>query len=170
MEARLLPDASTSIPFRIRDKRPLFCRDGEMSIRYAVVLVRLALLFFLAESPLIPLLAGLYPGYVVPIVLAGALVVSVPVGIVLAHALQRGLEGEFAEEYRKLERFYFLAAAASLAGVLMVSLGRGPIGTLGLIVSAGGMLAAGWMLLKAAPAGSRREGQLATPMDPGRLD
>jgi hypothetical protein len=141
-----------------------------MSVRSAVVLVRLALLFFLAESPFVPLLAGLYPGYVVPIVLAGALAVSVPLGVVLAHALQRGLEDEFAEEYRKLERFYFLAAAASLVGVILASLGRGAIGTLGVVVSAGGMLAAGWMLLKAAPAVSRRDGRLAAPMDRGHLE
>jgi hypothetical protein len=132
---------------------PHFIGDGEMSVRSATTLVRMALLFFLAGSPFVPLLAGIYPGHVTPIVLAGALVLAAPPGIVLARALQRGLEDELAERYRRSERSYFLAAAASQLGVVMVSLGRGAVGAPGIVLSAGGMLAAFWLLLKASPAG-----------------
>jgi hypothetical protein len=141
-----------------------------MSIRSAIALVRMALLFILAESPFVLLLAGLYPGYVVAIVLVGAFVVAAPLGVVLAGALRGSSEDELAEKYRKSERLYFLAAAASQLGVIMTSLGRGAVGTPGLVVSAGGMLAALWLLLKASPAGSRRDARSPAPVDQGRLE
>jgi hypothetical protein len=141
-----------------------------MSIRSAIVLARMALLFFLAESPFVQLLAGVYPDHIVPIILAGALVIAAPPGIVLARALQRGLEDEFAENYRKLERFYVLAATASQVVVVMATLGRRTVGAPGLVVSAAGMSAALWLLLKAAPAGIRRDHGFPTPLDQGRLD
>ncbi len=98
-----------------------------MSVRSAMILGRLALVFFLGVSPFVPLLAKLYPGYVVPIVLAGSLIIGSPLGLALGHAVLRGLEDEFAEKYRRSERFYLLAAAASQGGLLLTSLGRGAV-------------------------------------------
>src|SRR6185312_11260958 len=99
--------------------------DDWMSVRSAMSLVRMALLFFLAEGPFVPVLAGLYPGYVAALVLAGAFLVAAPLGIVLARALQRGSGDELAERYRKSERLYFLAAVTSQVGVVLTSLARG---------------------------------------------
>jgi hypothetical protein len=135
-----------------------------------MVLARLAILFVLAASPFVPFLAALYPGYVVPIVLAGALVVSVPPGIVLSRALHRNQDDEFATNYQESERSFFLAAAASQVGVLMASLGRGVVGALGVVASAGGMMAAIWLLLRAAPTGSRRTERFLASADQDRLD
>jgi hypothetical protein len=141
-----------------------------MSVRSAMSLVRMALLFFLAESPFVPVLAGLYPGYVAAIVLASAFVVAAPVGIVLARALQRGSEDELAEKYRKTERLYLLAAAASQVGAIMTGLGRGDLITPGIVVSAGGMLAALWLLIKASAEGFSRDAHPPTPADQGPLE
>jgi hypothetical protein len=125
-----------------------------MSVRSKILLARMALLSFLAEGPFVPLLVGLYPGYGEAIVLAGALVVAVPPGIVIARGVLAGSEDELAERYRALERHYLLAAAASQIGVMMTSLGRGAVGATGLVVSAGGMLSGLWLLRKAS-AGNR---------------
>ncbi len=141
-----------------------------MSVRSILVLVRLAVLFVLAGSPFVTFLVGRFPGFAVPIVLAGAFVVSIPPGIVLARALQRSLEDEFAAKYRDSERYFFLAAAASQVGVLMAKLGRGTVGTLGIVASVGGMIAATWLLLKAAPAGIRRPGRFFAPADRDHLE
>lgn len=138
-----------------------------MSVRSTIVLMRLAVLFFLAASPFVAFLAESYPARVVPIVLVGALGVSLPVGVVLTRAMQQGLEEEFAARYRRVEAVFFLAAVASQAGAVLSSLGRGTVGGLGIVVSTVGMLAALWLLLKAAPAG-RRDADLLAPMDPGR--
>jgi hypothetical protein len=135
-----------------------------------MILVRMALLFFLAESPFVPLLAGLYPGYVGAIVLAGAFVVAAPLGIVLARALREASEDELAENYRNSERLYFLAAAASQVGEIMTSLGRGAVTTPGIVVSACGMLAALWLLAKAAPEGSRRDARSPAPVEEGPIE
>lgn len=140
-----------------------------MNVRSAMILGRLALVFFLGVSPFVPLLAGLYPGYVVPIVLAGALIIGSPLGLALGHAVLRGLEDEFAEKYRRSERFYLLAAAASQGGLLLTSLGRGAVGALGLVLSSGGMLAAVWLLLKTSTEGDRHDSGFPASMDRGRL-
>jgi hypothetical protein len=121
---------------------PHFIRDGAMNIRSAMTLVRMALLFFLAGSPFVPLLAGVYPGQVIPIVLGGALALAAPPGGVVARAQQR----------------------------FMASLGRGIVAGPGILLSAGGMLAAFWLLLKAAPAGDRRDAGFPTPLDQGGLE
>lgn len=126
-----------------------------MSLRSIIVFMRLAALYFLAGVPFVAFLAGLYPAYVVPLVLAGALVVSVPPGVVLVRAMQMGREDEFAANYRKLERYFFLLAAIIPVAVIMSNPARGAAGTLGVFVSAGGMLALFWLLMKAAPAGSQ---------------
>jgi hypothetical protein len=139
-----------------------------MSLRSTLVFMRLAALFFLAGGPFVAFVAGLYPNHVVPVVLAGALVVSVPLGLVLVRAMQTGREDEFAARYRKSERYFFLSAAVSQVGAILSNPGRGAIGPLGVVVSAGGMLAVFWLLMKAAPVGSRRDGQLLAPMDPSR--
>jgi hypothetical protein len=138
-----------------------------MTVRLATVFVRMAFLFFLAESPFAPLLAGRYPAYVVPIVLVGAPVIAAPLGIVVARALRRKREDELAETYRRLEGYYILAAIASQVGVVMASLGRGTVGTLGVVVSAGGTSAALWLLLKAASVGSARGARRPASMDDG---
>jgi hypothetical protein len=147
---------------------PFSDRDGEMSLRSATVFMRLAALFYLAGSPFVAFFAGLYPDFVVPIVLAGALVVSVPLGLVLFRAMQTGREDEFAARYRKSERFFFLAAAVSQVGMILSHPGRGAVGPLGAVVSAVGMLAAFWLLMKAAPVGSRSDAGILSPVDPGR--
>jgi hypothetical protein len=139
-----------------------------MSLRSTMLFMRLAALFVLAGGPFVVFFAGRYPAYVVPIVLAGALVVSVPLGIVLVRAMQTGREEEFAARYRKSERYFFLSAVMSQVGALMSNPGRGAIGPLGVVVSAGGMLAVFWLLMKAAPVGTRRDAQLLAPVDPGR--
>lgn len=123
-----------------------------MSVRTATTLARMAFLFFLAESPLAPLLAHRFPDRVAAIVLVGALLIGTPPGIVLARALQRGAEDELAEDYRRSERSHGLAAAASLLGVLLATLGRPDLAALGLLIAAGGMVAASRLLLKAASA------------------
>lgn len=129
--------------------------DDEMSLRSTMVLMRLATLFFLAGVPFVAFFAGLYPAYVIPLVCAGALLVSVPLGLVLVRAMQMGREDEFAARYRKLEWYFFLAAAVSQVEVLMMSPRGGAAGTLGVVVSAGAMLASFWLLMKAAPVGSQ---------------
>ena len=64
-----------------------------MSVRSTMTLGRLAFLFFLGVSPFVPLLAGVYPGHVVTFVLAGASIISLPLGFapepsfVLNHAV-----------------------------------------------------------------------------------
>jgi L-asparagine transporter-like permease len=141
-----------------------------MSVRSAMSLTRMALLFFLAESPFVPVLAVLYPGYVAAIVLASAFFVAAPMGLVLARALQRGSEDELAERYRKSERLYVLAAAASQAGAILTSLGRRDVFTPGIVVSAGGMWVALWLLLKAPAEGFSRDAHPPTPMDHGPLE
>jgi hypothetical protein len=141
-----------------------------MTIRSTFVLVRLAILFFLAGSPFVVFLAGRFPSHIVPIVLAGALVISAPPGAVLARALQRGLEDEFTANYLQWERSFFLAAAASQVGVLLAHLGPGAVGTLGIVVAAGGMMAATWLLLKAAPAGSHSAGRFLASADQDRFE
>ena len=130
----------------------------------------MALLFFLAVSPFVPLLAAIYPGYVVPIILGSAVVIAAPLGIVLARALLRGVEDEFFEKYRKSERFYALAAAASQLGVIMATFGPGAMGTLGIVASAAGMLAAVCLLCKSSPAGNRRDVRFRTPADQRHLE
>jgi hypothetical protein len=139
-----------------------------MSTRYAIRLARMALLFVLATSPFVPFLAAVYPGHVVPIILLGAVAIAAPLGIVFARSLLRGLEDELVERYRKSEVFYLLAASASQLGVVMASLTRGAVATLGIVMSAAGMLAAMWLLWKVSPAGSRRNRTLPAPH--GRLD
>ena len=57
-----------------------------MSVRFAMVLMRMAFLFFLAVSPFVTFLADVYAGYVVPIILIGAFVIASPMGIVLTRA------------------------------------------------------------------------------------
>lgn len=141
-----------------------------MSVRSAMSLMRMALLFFLAESPFVSVLAGLYPGYIVAIVVASAIVVAAPVGIVLARALQRGSEDVLAERYRNSERLYILAASASQVGAIMTSLGRGDVITSGFVVSAGGMSAAVWLLLKAAAEAFSRDAPPPSPVDQGPLE
>jgi hypothetical protein len=141
-----------------------------MTIRSTFVLVRLAILFFLSGSPFAIFLAGRFPSHIVPIVLAGALVISAPVGIVLTRALQKGLEGEFTANYLHWERSFFLAAAASQVGVLLAHVGRGAVGTMGIVVATGGMMAATWLLLKTAPASSRRAGRFLASADQDRFE
>ncbi len=126
-----------------------------MTVRSAMILARMALLFFLAESPFAPLLGLRYPGHVAAIVLAGAVVVAAPMGLLLARAIRAGSEDQLAERYRKTEWSYLLAAAASLAGVILTIRGRGDLGASGILLSAGGMLTALWLLLHDRPAGSR---------------
>jgi hypothetical protein len=138
-----------------------------MSVRSTVVFMRLAVFFFLAASPSVAFIAALFPAHVVPIVLVGALGVSLPVGVVLVRAMQQGLEEEFAGRYRKLEAVFFLTAAVSQIGWILSISGRGTAGALGLLVSTFGLLAACWLLLKAAPAG-QPDADLLAPMDPGR--
>jgi hypothetical protein len=169
MEATRLPGASGQVPSGIRHARPSLHRDGGMSVRSAIALVRMALLFFLAESPFVSVPAGLYPGHVAAIVLTGALVVAAPLGIVIVRALRASSEEELAEKYRKSERLYFLTAAVSLVGVIMTSLGGGAVGTPGIVVSAAGMSAALWLLLKATPARGRRDSRFPIPADRGHL-
>ena len=140
-----------------------------MSVRSAMTLGRLAFLFFLGVSPFVPLLARVYPGHVGTIVLAGAMIISSPLGFALGHAVLRGLEDEFAEKYRRSEHSYLLAAAASQGGLLLTSLGRGAVGAVGLVLSLGGMLAASWMLLKATTEGNRHDSGFPASMDRGRL-
>lgn len=139
-----------------------------MSFRSTMVFMRFAVLFFLAGSPFVAFFAGLYPAFVVPIVLAGALVVSVPLGLVLFRAILTGREDEFAARYRKSERSFFLSAALSQVGLILSHPGRGAVGPVGVVVSAVGMLAAFWLLVKAAPAGGRPDAGILSPVDPGR--
>jgi hypothetical protein len=131
--------------------------------------MRFALLFFLAVSPFVVFLAGQFPGHIVPIVLAGAVVISAPPGVVLARALQRGLEDELTAKYQQSERSFFLAAAASQVGVVAASVGRGAVGTLGIVIAAGAMMAATWLLVKTAPAGSRRADRFLASADHDRF-
>ncbi len=141
-----------------------------MSVRSAMVLARMAFLFFLAGSPFVPLLAGVYTGHVVSIILAGAFVIAAPLGIVLTRSLQRSSVYELVDRYRELERFYLLAAIASQTGVLMARLGRGTVGTFGIAVSVAGMMTALWLLLRVSPAGSRQNAHYPSPMDQGRRE
>jgi hypothetical protein len=138
-----------------------------MSVPSAMIFTRLAILFFVAGCPFAAFFARLYPAYVVPIVLAAALIVSVPPGLLLVRAMRRGREDGIAARYRRSERGFFLAAAVSQLGLMLSSPGRGPIGALGVAISAGGMFAACWLLLKVAAVESRRDRWLA-PVDPGR--
>lgn len=128
-----------------------------MSVRSAIILGRMALLFFLAESPLAYHLARHYPHHGAAIVLAGALVVAAPMAFLLARAIHGGLEGRVAEKYHKGEGRYLLAAAASLAGMVVTFVDRPHVGIVGVVLSTGGMLAALWLLFNAGPAGSRQD-------------
>ncbi len=91
-----------------------------------------------------------------------------PLGLVLVRAMQTGREDELASRYRKSEWSFVLAAVVSQLGGFLSNPGRWAIGPLGIVVSAGGMLAVFWLLMKVAPAGSRHDSQLPTPADPGR--
>ena len=122
-----------------------------MSFRSAVALIRLASLYFLTGCPTVAFLADVYPAQVAPIVLISALAVGALPGLLLARALQRGREAEFAARYRRLEGPFFLVAAVSLAGLMVRSAWRGGLGHFGFVVSAIGLFAASCLLLKAAP-------------------
>ena len=117
-----------------------------------------------------PLLANVYPGQIIAVVVVGAIILAAPLGIAVARALRRMLEDELADNYRRSERFYILAAAASQAGVLMASLGRGILATLGLMISAGGTIAAIALLLNTWPWGRRRYACSPDPADEKPVD
>lgn len=123
--------------------------------------MRLATLFFLTASPVVALLANAHRAHVGPIVLFGALAVGTPVGLLLGRAMQRGLEEEFAARYRRSEGAFFLTAAVSQVGMLVR--GQGVVGMLAIAVSACAILAACWLLLKAAPAGAGRAARALAP-------
>ncbi len=115
-----------------------------------IALARMSLLFLLAESPCVCLPAARAPDYVGVLVLVGAIVIASPAGIVVARALRGGMEEDLAESYRKVEWLFLVAAAASLAGVLLVSLGRPPFEAVGLGISAVGMVLAVGLLAASA--------------------
>jgi hypothetical protein len=139
-----------------------------MSLRSTIVFMRLAIFFFLAGGPFAAFCAGLFSTLVVPIVLVGALVLSVPLGLVLARALRSGREEEFMARCRKHEWAFFVAAVVSQVGLIVAWPGRGPMGSLGVILSAGGMLAAFGLLVRLAAMEGQRDGQVLAPVDPGR--
>ena len=81
--------------------------------------------------------------------------IMVPLGLLLARSIRDGSEDQFAEKYRRSEGSYLLAAAASLVGVILTTQGRADVGIPGLMISAGGMVAALWLLWNARPVRSR---------------
>jgi hypothetical protein len=120
-------------------------------------LARLAILFYLTGSPIAAFFAGLLPDHVAPIVVVGALLVSVPLGVTLVRVMQLGREEEFAERYRKSEWSFVGTAVVSQIGVILARSARPSVACLGLAVSAIGLLFAFGLLLKAAPVHGLRD-------------
>lgn len=139
-----------------------------MNIGSTISLARMSLLFLLAESPCVCLPAARAPDYVGVLVLVGAIVIASPAGIVVARALRGGMEEDLAESYRKVEWLFLAAAATSLAGVLLVSLGRPPFGLVGLGISAVGMVLAVGLLVGSARWRGRPGGHISIPTNRDR--
>lgn len=139
-----------------------------MNVGSMIALARMSLLFLLAESPCVYLPAARAPDYVGVMVLVGAIVIASPAGIVVARALRGGVEEDLAASYRKVEWLFLLAAATSLAGVLLVSLGRPSFERVGLGISAVGMVLAAGMLVGSARWHGRPGGRISIPMERDR--
>ncbi len=136
-----------------------------MNIRSEITLARMSLLFLLAESPCVCLPAARAPDYVGVIVLAGAIIIASPAGVVVSRALRAGLEEDLAKSYRKVEWLFLLAAATSLAGVMLASLRRSPFETVGMGISAVGMGVAIGLLVGFSVWRGRPGGRISIPTD-----
>lgn len=119
-----------------------------MTTRSAVAMVRLAILFFLTGTPAVALLAARYPAQDTVVVLVGALLVGIPLGVGLCSAMIRGLEDEFAARYRLLEPRFLAAAGLSGLGLILAVPGSGRLAFTGGLLSALGLAAAFWLLFK----------------------
>lgn len=139
-----------------------------MNVRSTIALARMSLLFLLAESPCVCLSAARAPDYVGVIVLVGAIIIASPAGIVVSRALRGGLEDHLADSYRRLEWLFQLAAATSLIGVTLVSLHRPPFETVGMGISAVGMVVAAGLLVGSSGWRGRPGGRISIWTDGDR--
>jgi hypothetical protein len=125
-----------------------------MRTRYAIVTLALVWLVCLIGGLIVGILAkDLFPHYAGPLVLVGVLALGVPIGLLLGRRLRRGDRQKHATRLRQSEGAICCACAVASLGCLIgtIGSGRGALGVAGLIVAAGGFIAAFWILLKAAP-------------------
>jgi hypothetical protein len=128
-----------------------------MSQRAAMRISRLAILLYLAGSPVFTFFARLLPAHVAPIVVTGALLMSVPLGVLLVRVMSLGREEDFAERYRKSEWSFVGTAVVSQIGVILASSSRPSVICVGLAFSAIGLPVAFGLLLRAAPVHGLRD-------------
>ncbi len=138
-----------------------------MSVQFSIILMRMALFFFLAESPCVLMVAAAYPAHVSAIIVGGAIILAVPPGVVIARMLRSRSIVEFSEGYRRLEWLFVLASVTSLAGVWMTGNWRPPVG---IAVSSVGMVGALGLLLKSLSARDDRLNGFSAPTDRGRQE
>lgn len=127
-----------------------------MSVLRIASWTALAGLFCLAGGVLIAFLAQeIYPGYAGPIVLAGILVLGLPLGLVAARVASRGGNEMFVARFHASGRAFYLACLATSVGSLLALSEQRVLGTIGMIVAACGVFAAGLLFVKAVTVNSQ---------------
>jgi hypothetical protein len=117
----------------------------------SLVLLLLAVAVFMVAALPAAVIAGLYPDWAGPAVLAGTLVPGLLVGLLAARWLVGKRRAEFVARLRQRQATFVWACVIAANGSSVSAFGHGIFEVVGFAVTAAGLCVALWAVLRAVP-------------------